>query len=209
MSLKICLSQISPKWNIRVHGLNKQEWGKWRTDLGEKPGSVFPQGQLGPGNLAFRAALKPISPRKPFPDVNQSAAVSDKFGIISQRLSINDPEVLLLRYQTLQSRQMFSITEMPPCCQENYPQLEAGGILLLFFHFTHRNAFWVYSIPSIHKKSKERGKKGLHEKTARCTEGFLVSSAQWTTARKACNADFLVSLTWQLLQLQGLGEVTS
>lgn len=59
------------------------------------------------------------------------------------------------------------------------------------------------------KKVRKGGGKGLHEKTARCTEGFLVSSAQWTNARKACNADFLVSLTWQLLQLQGLGEVTS
>lgn len=62
---------------------------------------------------------------------------------------------------------------MPTYCQENYPQLEATGILLLFFHFTHQNAFWLYSIRPIHKKSKERGGKDYMKGLQDALKGFL------------------------------------
>lgn len=44
-----------------------------------------------------------------------------------------------------------------------------------------------YLIPKKEKRTSQ-------ENADRCTEGFLISSAQWTPARKHCNADFLVSL---------------
>lgn len=46
-------------------------------------------------------------------------------------------------------------------------------MLLLFFHFTHQNAFWLYSIRPIHKKSKERGGKDYMKGLQDALKGFL------------------------------------
>lgn len=85
------------------------------------------------GNLAFHAALKPISPREPFPDVNQSAAVSQKFCIISQtahkqpRTNYKDgvPALEVPNFTKTDRSEIFYRSDLPPYFQDNYPQLEA------------------------------------------------------------------------------------
>lgn len=47
-----------------------------RIGAGEKPGSVFSTRTIAPGNLTFHTARLSVSPRKPFPDENQSGEPS-------------------------------------------------------------------------------------------------------------------------------------
>lgn len=85
-SLHQSLLQMSYIWVHRLHKHHRRllaTEGCPRTDLGEKPGSVFPQRQLLQETLHSTQPFSTISPRKPFPGVNQSDAVSNKSSIIS------------------------------------------------------------------------------------------------------------------------------
>lgn len=87
--------KISPKkdrglcatrWNLqdmkipsKVLGCRVRGNGRARTGAGGKPGRAFffpPLRQSHPGNLTFHTAGQSVSPRKPFPDENQSGEPS-------------------------------------------------------------------------------------------------------------------------------------
>lgn len=195
---------MSKNWLLGLHkhheraGANE---GCPRTDLGEKPGSVFPQRQL------LQETLHSTQPRRLslfgnhfLMEINlkiQYALKTTYMGNWEQNEGVK---------VSPQGAQLYSVVYHICLVWFLLSHLQLSTHLISkdilnppFFSLTF--SFYLSKCLKQNLTPPIQTERTCH---VGCTSGLLTSAsgAQWTTARKRCNADFLVSLIWQLLQLQ-------